>query len=876
MRAFLRKFRFVLPVLLLVALIGLFVAVERNLEESLHKFENVLRDPAPRLAYQLQESFWSFQGEVDELRADDVPPERVALLEAKLDLVKQKSEALEAFFAKSRMNAHGHEDHLFMLQSVLRHLGRIEGNLKNASGFSSEFLDIFRGETSYVNHLISEFNNRVNETNQKTADKAYMNNLAERQRHILLLVMIHVTAFILFGAIYINVKSLRRNAKIAERAEQYSALFAASLQSASVGILIRNMQAADQPIVYVNKAFTEITGYDYESVADKKLGFLFGWYTDAESVKTWREIIGKGQGGTFTLQLYRKDGSTFWGEWRLTPLKDQKGKLTHYVSIITDITDLRQTQEALLLAKEQAEKASVVKTNFLATMSHEIRTPMNGLLGVLDLLRDTQLAQEQRKLLDLALSSSCALQEIINDILDYSKIEAGKIKLTLAPFELRALLRDAIDLVRPLALSKGLELKLEVEDAIVDGFVSDSGRIRQVILNLLTNAIKFTDQGSVTLGVKALLTQETPSGTEFLLRFEVQDTGIGIGSSDQDKLFKEFSQIESDTTRKFGGTGLGLAISRRLVNMMRGEIGVDSKLGVGSKFWFMIPLAVDVKTQETGYQLAASIRVEAKAIAKKDARVLFVEDNETNRLVTSRYLEKTGYAFDCATTGEEAVQKALSGSFSIILMDISMPGMDGFEATRQIRALGGWAAQVPIIALTAHVMEGMREKCLAAGMNDHLGKPLSYETLTRKIEQWLGTTDYSTQVLAGEHNKAADQPSFDSNTLKRLVDDLGEAAMMRITQAFLDGLERQATALKPNGPLPDMALIEHTAHTLKGSGVTCGLVGFAGLMSRIEQAAKDKNEPLVDMLLKEVEPATMRAKQELCACREKYQGYASQ
>ncbi len=678
-------------------------------------------------------------------------------------------------------------------------------------------------------------------------------------RRLLLLGAI-LWSLLLLVVLYTSSRRYVQNVRHFEAAEHYSALFAASLQSASVGIMIRDMRTEGWPVIYVNKVFTDMTGYDLLSASGKTFDFLFGWYTDQDTSKSLMQAAKQGKSGAYNMQLYRKDGSTFWGEWRLNPLKDKEGELTHYVCILTDISDIRQTQEALRLAKEQAERASAVKTNFLTTMSHEIRTPMNGLLGVLDLLGDTHLLQEQKKLLGIAVTSSRALQEIINDILDYSKIEAGKVSLSKASFHLNRVLGDVIELVKPLAINKNLDIKTECDPALPNKFIGDSGRLRQILLNLLTNAIKFTDQGFVSLQVKSLLTQDRDNLKEMLLRFDVVDTGIGISSVDKDKLFQEFSQIESTTARRFGGTGLGLAISRRLVGMMGGEIGVESRPAEGSKFWFMIPLTVDSSSQNDETQKPTSGHVVNAEKLGRDKRILLVEDNETNSLVACHYLDKAGYSYDSVATGEEAVKRTREKEYGLIMMDISMPGMDGFEATRQIRSFGGWAAEVPIIALTAHVMEGIRERCLAGGMNDHIGKPLIFEELCKKLEIWTNKKEGNFPGDSGIINMAAVEAAFDPATLKGLVDTIGVVGMMRVTQAFLDAFDRQLEHLTTNRGVIDLNSIEASAHSLKGASLNCGLIGFASLVGHIEKAASEKDGVLAQSLLAKVDKASVEAR----------------
>ncbi|MDD5587003.1 MAG: ATP-binding protein, partial [Alphaproteobacteria bacterium] len=710
------------------------------------------------------------------------------------------------------------------------------------------------------------------------ADQAVINNLysgIERKKtdSRVLFALISFSGFLLFGFLFCNARCYQRKFKQAQIAEHYSALFAAALQSTRKGVMIQDMREAERPIVFVNKAFAALTGYDQVLLGGKKPDILFGWHTDKAAVSALEQTIRHKESATFDFLIYRKDGSSFWSEWHISPITDSRGKLTHYVIFLTDITGLRQTREALLLAKEQAEYASVVKGNFLATMSHEIRTPLNGLLGVLEIMSDSPLNEDQRCLLDVAVSSGRSLHEIINDILDYTKIEAGKINIVAQPFSLKELLKNVVDLTQPAVGSKHLKVTLEIQEDVPDRLISDDGRIRQVLLNLLANGVKYTEGGYVKLRVSHLLSKAKDDQRVALLRFEVIDSGIGISAVDQDKLFKEFSRIEHANTRRFSGTGLGLAISRRLVKLLNGEIGVESKPGQGSKFWFMLPLPMEEIPEKPGAR-ALPVQQALAGQDPKNYRLLLVEDNETNRLVASRYIEKAGYRYDAAVTGAEAISIVKARTYDLILMDISMPDVDGFEATRRIRAMGGWAAKVPIIALTAHVMQGDRERCLAAGMNDHLGKPLNYETLVRTIGMWVEAAVQTAgqEFVAVEQTvSATETPEIDMTVLQRLFNDLGAGAMLRITESFLDDLAKRKIDLNNCGKTLILESIERTAHTLKSSSANCGLMRFSELMASLEKTAHEGDRKGVQTLFQQLDPAYIAARQALTGARSLYE-----
>jgi PAS domain S-box-containing protein len=429
------------------------------------------------------------------------------------------------------------------------------------------------------------------------------------------------------------------------------------------------------------------------------------------------------------------------------------GNAQHTLCFVLDISERKQMEEELRRARRDAEAAARAKSEFVANMSHEIRTPLNGVLGISSFLEEESLPQDIRDMGRLIRTSGEMLRRVVDDVLDFSKIDSGKLELESEPFSLRESLEWSIGIFRKAAEDKNLELKLTVDSSVPKRLVGDATRIRQVLTNLINNAVKFTERGSIQVGVTpetiASDIAEDRERPVCRLRVDVTDTGLGIPSDRIDRLFQSFSQVDASTNRRFGGTGLGLAICKRLVEMMGGQISVRSQLGKGSTFSFSIPLAIAATHIEQPRRMP-------KSTTRR--RVLIVEDNVINQLVIKRMLERLGHEVDIAPDGDAAIRLVQESRYDLLLTDVNMPGTDGLHAARRIRCLSDAHGRLPIVALTASATAMDRDACLRAGMNDYVTKPIDTESLRMVVDRW--TADVADDWLHQQPAAQTEEPQY--------------------------------------------------------------------------------------------------------------------
>lgn len=527
-----------------------------------------------------------------------------------------------------------------------------------------------------------------------------------------------------------------------------------------------------------------------------------------------------------------------------------------------DITELKRIEQSALAASQ-------AKSEFLANMSHEIRTPMNGVVGMIDILQQTDLSPPQQRMLNTIAQSSMALLKILNDILDYSKIEAGKLAVESVPTPIGELVQDAVQLLIHAAQAKSIELRVEVDAAVPPWLSLDPTRVRQVLLNLLGNAIKFTPGHSETASwVQLQVLVHAAGGPDPLLVLRISDNGIGMSADVVERLFQPFTQADASTSRQFGGTGLGLSISQRLVELMGGRIRVSSAPGQGAEFSVELPLIpatpVAVDNQAPGRRRRARSGAIPDAHSGKPAPlVLLAEDNETNRDVLREQLRRLGYRTETANDGVEALQKWQAGHYDLLLTDCHMPKMDGFSLTEAIRKSEPPGQRAIIVAVTANAMEGEAQRCLNHGMDDYLSKPLRMVELQQTLARWLPLPSPPDSQPAPFQESPPDVqaatvelPVWDSNALTAVVGD-NPGMHQRLLAKFLVNAHRQLAQIQAAALAAQIDQIVSVAHTLKSAARTVGAMALGDLCQQIETSGRDTSHPQQCLSLCQQLPATL-------------------
>lgn len=612
-----------------------------------------------------------------------------------------------------------------------------------------------------------------------------------------------------------------------------SRLLEATVINTKDGVVITdaNLNGDGPKVVYVNDAFTDISGYSAEEVIGKKFCIFRKAETDKEILNQLENSLKKGQPFQTEIQNYKKNGTPYWLDISIIPVKNNKEEVTHFATIERDITAYKSATIELIKEKENAEAANHAKSEFLANMSHELRTPMNGIMGLSEILIHSDLNDEQLENATHVYKSSEVLLSLLNDILDISKIEANEVVIENIAFDISSSVESVLKLFEVSAQEKGLGLSFEIDSNVPTYIKSDLGRVHQILRNLLGNALKFTNEGYVKVFVELV-----EKGKNTFIHFSVQDTGLGIPEDKLTAIFEKFSQVDASVTRKFGGTGLGLAITQQLVSLLGGDVGVNSKMKEGSTFWFAIPLVVATHGLKSMDSLNHSLEKYENIKIPLESHILIVDDHPLNCLLLSKILKNLGMVnIDIAEDGVEALDKISQNQYNLVFMDCQMPNFDGYQTTLEIRereAESGDDYRLPVIALTANAMLGDEEKCLKSGMDDYLSKPIKKNSIEKSLKIFIGV----------ENDGECESHEFSESSHVEPEKVMNSPVDMEHLSMFTDGdIEEESVLVHMFVDTADISfkiLIENTideksiewrdaAHKFKGAAANIGAISLS-------------------------------------------------
>ncbi len=626
-----------------------------------------------------------------------------------------------------------------------------------------------------------------------------------------------------------------RDARIRRAAAHAEAQFRSAFDDAAFGSALVDLGRRPGRLLRVNGALCEATNMSCAQLKRTRLQSLVH-EPDRAELQTALRAAKERSRSTYQAELRLLDslGEPRWFLVSLAPVREPGDERPCAVAQFIEINARKRAEEALQLAHQQALAASRMKSEFMANVSHEIRTPLNGVIGLTELLADTSLSQEQHDYVDALHTSGHALLSVIEQVLDFSKLEAGKVELSTVPFRPAALIERSLTIVAPAAADKNLLLSSSTAPDVPVLLRGDPARILGVLTNLLSNAVKFTSRGG-KVGVELLADEVHPQ----FLRFAVSDTGIGIEPELRERIFQPFSQADASTSRRFGGTGLGLTIAKQLVELMGGTIGLDSTLGAGSRFFFQIPCEAIIEGEMASGSAQPGAGARLSDHHEPGLPILLAEDDRVNRLVAERLLSRAGYRVEIACDGHEAVALSAAGEYRLIFMDCQMPGLDGYDATRAIRRSErghDGRRHVPIVAMTAHAMSGDREKCLASGMDDYIAKPLRRP----EIERVLARFPESEPEPEPEPEDATEPEPEGAAESVQLVDlaivsDIlaDGGAEEGLLTLFVDQARIRLENLKAAVRASDSQRVAEIAHSLHGSCATFGATAMAAAARRL-------------------------------------------